>query len=433
MAGIAAAPSDGSMPTETVVITGIAAGGAGVARLADGRVAFIHGTAPGDHVDSRVTQQHRRWVRARTVRLIQAGPDRRPSPCPFDAVCGGCTLQHIAIAAQRREKAALVREAMRRIGGIEIDVPDVVESLSEFEYRNRVTFHLRRLGAERVVAGFHELERADRLVDVDGRCLLPEPTIRTAWRDLRREWGRNAHRLPAGESLRITLQSAGSGEVGLLTEGGYGDGRPDEIIERVPSITAVWKMDADGRVTHLAGRRALGEAEDASLPAGVFTQVNRAVADRLGEHVDDLLGEVAGRHIIDAYCGIAIRAIRWAAAGARVSGIEADERAAAEARRRCDGQCDIVHGLVEDHMADLLPADIVILNPPRAGVHERVVRALIDRPPGRLLYVSCDPATLARDCARLAERYTIRDVRCFDMFPQTAHIETVVDLRCATS
>lgn len=418
---------------ETVTITGISAAGAGVARLADGRVAFIHGTAPGDVVDVRVTRKHQRWANAGLVRLREAGPDRRQPPCPLDPVCGGCTLQHMNPEAQRRARAEMVRETMRRIGGIDIDLPDVVASPAEFEYRNRVSFHLRRLSGDQVIAGFHGLERPDRLIDVDEQCLLPEPVIRSAWRDLRREWGRSAHRLPSGESLRITLQSTGTGDVGLLVEGGFGDGRPDEILERVPSLTSVWKVTPDGRTVHLAGRPALSEEGDASFHAGVFTQVNRAVAGRLESHVDDLLGEVADSRMIDAYCGIAARAIRYAKAGARVTGIEADGRATEVASRSAGSGFDIVHGLVEDHIAGQLPADVVILNPPRAGIHERVTSTLIGQPPARIVYVSCDPATLARDCARLADRFTIGGVRCFDMFPQTAHVETVVDLRCVTT
>jgi 23S rRNA (uracil1939-C5)-methyltransferase len=419
--------------TQSVEITGIAAGGAGVGRLADGRVVFIHRTSPGDRLEARVLSTRKRWAKAELVRMNEPGPDRRDPPCPLYARCGGCALQHMNRDAQVRAKATIVADALRRIGGLGIDVPEVVTAANEFEYRNRVSFQLRRLHTDHVIAGFHEMDRPSTILDVDERCLLPEPAIRDSWKVLRREWGRSAHRLPAGESLRLTLQSTGSGDVGLMIHDGFGDGRPDEILERVPGIVAVWKTGPDGEPVHLAGRTALHDDDGVDLEAGVFTQVNRAVARRLEAHLRSLLGDVTGTRIIDAYCGVAGRAIRLAEAGARVTGIETNPRAVAEARRRSVPGFDIVEGPVEDELAGVLPADVIIVNPPRAGIDGTVCDTILGLSAARVIYVSCDPATLARDCARLAPRFTMNGARCFDMFPQTAHIETVADLRCVTT
>lgn len=416
-----------------LAITGIAAGGAGVGRLDDGRVAFVHRTAPGDVIEARVISARKRWVEAALVRVLEPGPGRREAPCPYYVRCGGCTLQHLTAGAQASAKAMIVADALRRIGGIDVEPPSLTPSPNLFGYRNRMVFTLVRESAGRVVAGLHERGRAANLLDIDGHCLLPEPVLREAWQGLRNEWGRDASRLPAGERLRLTLQAAPTGEVGLLVEDGFGDGRPEEILDRVPAITAIWKRDRQGGSVLLAARGQASTAEPALLEAGIFVQVNRGVAAALESYVDGLLGVVAGKTVVDAYCGAASRGYRLAGKGARVTGIELDPRSAAAARSRDVSGLRIVEGRVEDHLADLLPADLVIVNPPRTGLDATACDALLESPSTRVIYVSCDPATLARDLRRLAGRYTMHSVHCFDMFPQTAHVETVADLRCDTT
>jgi len=432
--GDAAAPQR-SGERHTLQITGIAAGGAGVGRLADGRVAFVQRTAPGDRVDVSVVEEKARWVRARLRRIRSEGPDRRAAPCPHYVNCGGCTLEHITYDAQRRAKADIVREALRRIGAIEIDRPEVVASPQEFHYRNRVSFTLLRLGGGRVVAGFHELERPDRIADIDDRCLLPEASLTEAWRGLRAEWGVNASRLPAGSSLRLTLRATHAGNVTLLIEGGYGQGRPAELLERIPGLAGIWRRARDGTITPLAGESHVTEdwhGETVDLAGGMFLQVNRDAAALLEEHVIAAAGDLHGRPVVDAYCGVGLYARRLARAGARVTGIEMDALAVVEARRRSD-RATFREGRVEALLPGVLPAALVIVNPPRAGVDAAVCDALRATPPARLIYVSCDPATLARDLGRLGPQFELRTVTCFDLFPQTAHVETVAVLACATT
>jgi 23S rRNA (uracil1939-C5)-methyltransferase len=136
--------------------------------------------------------------------------------------------------------------------------------------------------------------------------------------------------------------------------------------------------------------------------------------------------------VIDAYCGVGLHARRLVRGGAEVVGIELDAHAAAEAERATPG-ARIVTARVEDALPDVLPAELVLLNPPRAGLDGAVVDALMQQPVPRLIYVSCDPATLARDLKRLAGAYALRSLRCFDLFPQTAHVETVAELVCSTT
>jgi 23S rRNA (uracil1939-C5)-methyltransferase len=145
-----------------------------------------------------------------------------------------------------------------------------------------------------------------------------------------------------------------------------------------------------------------------------------------------LAGDVSGRTVVDAYCGVGLHARRLARLGARVRGIEHDAQAVQEAQRSAPAAV-FTAARVEDALPAALPADLVVLNPPRAGVAKEGVAALLAVPPSRIIYISCDPATLARDLKRLAPTFRVRSIRCFDLFPQTAHIESVVELTCATT
>jgi len=427
-------------PEEAIVeIRGIAAGGAGVGRLPDGCAVFVQRTAPGDRARVAVVERKRRWARAELRELLSPGPHRRPAPCPHYDRCGGCTIEHIDYPAQLGIKATIVAEALRRIGGLDVPRPEVTPSPQEFRYRNRVSFTLRRLGAGRVVAGFHEVDRPGRIVDITDACLLPEPAVARAWGALRRAWGDDAHRLPSGRELRLTLRGAAGGEVTLLVDGGYSPGRPEELIASVPALAAIWHRPAGAQDwTLLAGSATVTEQwsdEEVALSGVAFLQVNRAAAAALEEHVFTLARRATGpgARVVDAYCGVGLHARRLAREGAAVVGIELDPSAVNEARRAAPPGAEFRLGRVEDLLPAALPADLVILNPPRRGLHAAVPETLVARPPARLIYVSCDPATLARDLARLRPAFRLRSLHCFDLFPQTTHVETVAELECATS
>jgi 23S rRNA (uracil1939-C5)-methyltransferase len=420
---------------EAVRITGIAAGGAGVGHLSDGRVVFVHRTAPGDLAEVAVTTAKSRWARARLLRVLEAGPGRRPAPCPHYDYCGGCTLEHLAYNAQLEAKARFVLDALQRIGHTSADAPYVVASPRELQYRNRVSFTLLRFGNGRVVAGFHELERPDRIADIDHRCLLPEPAVARAWRALRAGWGENASRLPSGEQLRLTLRASLTGEVSLLVEGGFGPGKPAELLERVPQLAAIWRRRSGEPPERLAGEESTIEnwgGENLRLGGAMFLQVNRETASLLDAWVLERAGDVRGQRVIDAYSGIGLHGLRLARQGARVTCIEADPLAVEEGRRLAGETVEFVLGRAEEAIDARLPADLVVLNPPRTGLDAKVCAAIAASPPRRLLYVSCDPATLARDLGRLGAGFEIRSLRSFDMFPQTAHVETVAELACVT-
>ncbi len=427
----------------TVEITGLNSEGAGVGRLPDGRVVFVPRTAPGDRVRVRITGGKKRWARGDVEALESPGPGRREAPCPFYARCGGCALQHLAPEAQRASKGAWVMETLRRVGGLE-DLPEPAwgEAGPEFGYRNRLTFHLRRLATGRVVAGFHDRERPGRLVEVDGRCLLAEPALAQGWDRLRGAWGPGADFLPRGDTLRLTLRATQEGELLLLVEGGRGVGDPEALVEGA-GLLGVWaRSEGEIRPRFLAGKagpdgvpeRWLGER--IQVRPGAFLQVNRTGADALARAALVALGAQEGDQVLDAYCGVGSYGRELAARGVQVTGIELDPEAlqvagGAGGAGTVEG-LTLLEGRVEDRLGEALPAHRVILNPPRGGVAPGVMEALAEGgggdPPRRIVYVSCAPPTLARDLAALGDGYRVTAVTLFDLFPQTAHVETLVRL-----
>lgn len=420
------------MTSATLRIDAIVAGGEGLARPPDAPVVFVPRTAPGDRVVVEIVEERRGWRRGRLTQVVESGPGRRSAPCPYYHSCGGCQLQHLEYAAQVDAKAAIIRESLRRLGDIEIDPPQVVSSPRELGYRNRVSLTLRRL-PDRVVAGYHHHEDPDRIIDIE-HCPLAEERINAVWSMLRRAWGEGAARLPAGRELRLTLRVAESGQVGLVIAGGEGRGDPDGLVEEIGALAAIWGLGADGDVAWNAGLPALDDRWGPyrlNVTGTAFLQVNRAMASGLEEYVRGCCGLVEGRRVIDAYCGFGMRALSLAGEGARVIGIDADPYAvgaASVAAEEAGLSARFVRGLVERVLSRELPADLVLLNPPRTGVEREVASALTRDPPARIVYVSCDPATLARDLKRLGGEFEIAACRGFDMFPQTAHVETVVTL-----
>jgi len=343
-------------------------------------------------------------------------------------------LQHVEYAQQLHWKGDIVGAALRRISHMDVEPPEVVPSPRERGYRSRVTFTLIRLQGGRVVAGFHRLGVPHRIVDVEDGCILPEPAVASAWTGLRRAWGEGARRLPAGRKLRLTLRAVDEGVI-LVVEGGRGPGRPDILLREVEGLVAVWADRPKGGGKLLAGLTHVHDTrfgETVETGPTAFLQVNREGGEALHRWVVEQGGVKTGEKVVDAYCGVGMYGRDLARRGADVLGIERDAEAAKAAARDAPESFTVWTDAVEDRIAAALPADLVVLNPPRSGVEARVTDVLQATGPLRLIYVSCDPATLARDIGRLASSYEVVDVRAFDLFPQTAHVEVVVVLKRMT-
>lgn len=399
-----------------VEITGIAAGGDGVGRL-DGMAVFVPRTAPGD-VANVALALAKRFARGTLVSLEVASPTRVDPPCPHYTRdrCGGCQLQHVSYEAQLAAKGMILGDALRRIGKRQVEDPVVEPSDGQWRYRRKLTLHLRRTGTT-WIAGLHPFDDPSAVFDLHD-CPITDERVMAVWGELRGAFDL----LPRERALRVAVRLVEHG-ASVVVEGGRTWRAPETMLERVPSMDELWWHPEGGRMRLLA-RRGTESQRGAS-----FAQVNAGVAARLQAYV---LARANGHHpdrVVDAYAGMGATAISLAAEGREVIAIELDRDAAEYVGRQLRPPSRAIVGRVEEHIAAALPADVVLLNPPRSGVDPRVLQALesVRRPPRAILYTSCDPATLARDLARLP-RYRLASVRAYDMFPQTAHVEAVCEL-----
>jgi 23S rRNA (uracil1939-C5)-methyltransferase len=398
-----------------VEVSSIAAGGDGVARVG-GLVLFIPRTAPGDRARVRL-RRGRHFARARVEQLLRAGADRVEPPCEHYTRdrCGGCQLQHIAYAGQLEAKRRIIEDSLRRIGRRAVDVPEVRPSDTPWRYRQKLTLTLHRDGL-RWVAGLHPYDDpvgVFQLVD----CPITDERVLAVWRDVFRA----AHHYPDVPTFRAAVRLVADDAV-MAAEGGVRWPTAKRFFDAVPALTALW-WKPDGGARRLIAKRG-------SVPAGAsFGQVNTPVAAALRADVLRRAGAYRASTVVDAYSGIGDTAVPLAEAGASVVAIELDPEAAALCGRRLPAGSRSVAGAVEDVLPAVLPADLVLLNPPRAGLDARVTNVLnaADPQPRGVIYVSCNPATLARDLTRLPG-FRVVSVLGFDMFPQTAHVETVCEL-----
>lgn len=403
-------------------IDSIAAGGAGVARL-DGLVVFTPRTAPGDLAEISYVKRDR-LGHGRLVRLVDPSPDRVPPRCRhYDGDrCGGCQLQHLSAAAQRDAKRRIVADALIRIGKRTVDVAPVILSPADWGYRNKLTLTLRWRGG-RWKAGLHQWDDVTRVFALH-ECPITDPRVVEGWHAVLREQAF----LPRQEELRGVVRVVGD-TLAFILEGAPRWPRAHDFAGRIPECGIVGWIDAEGRHHDV-------KDVDAGRPAASFEQVNPAMAARLHADVVRAVREADPARVIDCYAGDGATALPLAEAGIRVTAVELDRDASAHAARRLPPPSTSVCARVEDALPTLLPADVVILNPPRTGVDARVCAALegagsgmvapaAASPRPRLVaYVSCNPATLARDLARLPS-YRVMCVQPYDMFPQTAHVETL--------
>lgn len=406
------------MSSVEVTIERIAAGGDGIAR-ADGVVVFVPRTAPGDRalvsLDTR-----KRFARGTVEKLLAPSGDRVQPLCHHYRVdkCGGCQLQHIKYDAQLEAKRGIIRDALTRIGKRAVELPDIEASEKQWRYRRKLTLALRRHGDEDWVIGLHPYDDPVGVFQLTD-CPITDDQVMQVWRQIMEA----RHFFPPGDELRASVRVAEDGAV-VVVEGGNAWPERAAFFAAVPTASALW-----WRPSHRA--RMLVAERGASRASGgaSFAQVNAEVGRALHEYVLDLAMSHRPERVIDAYAGSGATAVPLARSGTHVVAIESDRDAVARCAALLPEGSRAVAGRVEDVLVEALPADVILVNPPRTGVHEAVTTALqnVAPAPRAVIYVSCDPATLARDLSRMP-RYRIASLRAFDMFPQTAHVETVCEL-----
>ena len=395
-----------------VTVGPVAHGGHCVARH-EGRVVFVRHSLPGERVVVRVTEdRHPGFCRADAVEVLEASPDRVERPCPYSGPgrCGGCDWQHVDPAAQRQLKAAVVREQLARLAGLEVDV--TVEALpgGPLRWRSRARFAVDRSGA----AGLRRHRSHDVVVLDD--CPITVETAAQAV--LRQRW-------PGAGAVDVSVDSAGAVTTTRLDRRGHPTSsrvvRPGGDLPEEPSTRAE---------RHAGGR-------DWEVEGTGFWQVHPGAADALVAAVAEFAGVRPGETVLDLYAGVGLFGGALAPAAGpegRVVCVESDEAAcaAADANLADLPQAEVWQGEVDAAgLGELLAElgrgpDVVVLDPPRAGAGPAVSRLLAATGARAVVYVACDPAALARDVAAFGEAgYRMAAIRGFDAFPMTAHVEVV--------
>lgn len=410
-------------------VTGLSYGPHGVGRL-DGKVIFTRGVVPGEDVDIEVEEDRGSFAYARLVQVVDPSPDRRQPPCPYLPRCGGCPWQHLDYSTQLRAKQQNLSDHLQRIAHLpNVAVAPIIASPSEFAYRSRLT--LRTEGGQ---VGFYATASHD-LVPID-HCLLAGEEINAAIaasRDLISRLSSPVRRLQI---------ASGSDEVGLVLVGEV-EGRFHQADES--TLTAWLQAHTTVRGIVLHGkrwRRTWGDDlltvrplpdEPLRVHAGAFTQVNPAGNHRMVDTVLTLGEFAATDRVIDLYAGAGNFSLPLARRVTHVTAVEQDQLAATDAmynaQRAGLTNLRVINAASHHAVHDLLRRrqrfNVAVLDPPRSGAAE-LIGGLLELRPRVVVYVSCNPATLARDLRSLAAAYRVEHVQPIDLFPQTYHVETVV-------
>jgi 23S rRNA (uracil1939-C5)-methyltransferase len=402
-----------------VQLTGSAYGGEALGRLDDGRMVFVPFALPGEKVRISLVEEKRGYARAQLVEVLQAAPERITPRCVHFGSCGGCHYQHLPYAAQLATKTEILRDQLQRIGGL-IDPPvrEIVPAPEPFNYRNHVQFHLTGDGK----LGFN-IGRSNQVLAIQ-ECHLPAPTLNQVWPLL------DFEAMP--EIERISLRLGMDDDVQLVLESD--DSAPPELnVEDLP-VSVVHLNQGEALV--LAGS-AFVTIEVHGRPfvvsAGSFFQTNTAMAEAMVNHVlqlmEDHLAFGPEKILLDVYCGVGLFSAFLASRVGRLIGIEASPSAAEDFAVNLDefDQVELYEAPAEVVLPELaMRPTAALVDPPREGIDRRAMDGLLSLRPPLLVYVSCDPATLARDAKRLlAGGYRLEQVTPFDLFPQTYHIESI--------
>jgi len=452
-----------------VTITDIGSEGNAIARI-DDMVLFVPGMIPGDVVDVRVTKKKKRYMEGVALEVVSPSPDRIKPPCPHFGVCGGCRWQHLPYERQLYYKAKQVTDNLTRIGHISIGLVDpILGSEKIYGYRNKLefTFSERRwMTREELVAGgfdgqpsepalgFHIPGIFDKVLDINECHLMAElsDTIRNEVRMYALE-----RRLPFYDfrehrgflrNMFVRISSTGEVMVVLVTTNAF----PEErdlllrfLTERFPEITSLYSIIntkrndsiSDLQPVHITGSMFITEVMDGlrfRVGPKSFYQTNSGQAVRLYGVVRDFAQLTGAENVYDLYTGTGTIACYLASKAAKVTGIEYIEEAVADARINAAdngiSNASFIAGDIKDILNDELfrksgKPDVIITDPPRAGMHTDVVNAMLRSGADRIVYVSCNPATQARDIEILSTAYDVARIAPVDMFPHTFHVENV--------
>lgn len=429
-----------------LTIDSLAYGGAGVGRL-DGYVVFVEGGLPGDRVRAEVEKAKRAYAQARVTEVLGPSPDRVAPTAEHP----GAPWQVLRYERQLEIKQAQVEEALRRIGRLErFELEPIVPAEQQWRYRNKLEYSFGADADGRLICGFHAPGRWDQIVEVRD-CLLASERANEA-REAVLRWCRAQGLEPydrrSGQGLLRNLvvrEGRRTGQLQLRLVTGPGELDRESIAEAVAADAALLLTQSDeraettagGHTELIAGSDRL-EEEVRGIRLGIssdaFFQTNTEMSERLYGLAIEYAALRGYERVFDLYCGIGTIGLAMAPRAAEIWGLELVEPAIADAIANARAnEIDNAHFFAADvrlALRELIdkagPPGVLVVDPPRAGLSQKIVRRIIEASPRRLVYVSCNPTTLAPNAAQLAEAgYELRRVRPVDMFPQTPHIECV--------
>ncbi len=441
-----------------LTIDSLAYGGNGVARTESqegrGFVVFVRRGLPGDRVRARVTKLQRRHAEAVTVDVLSPGAQRVEAPCAHYPACGGCRFQDFAYDAQVATKEQWVADSLQRLAGLK-DPPlePIVPAVAQFHYRNKMEYSFAP-GDDGLVLGLHRAGRWDEVLDIE-QCWLTSD-VGNAIRNRMREWAVEEKLAPYDQEAQegylrhlVIRESTRTGQalVQLVTARGerFDRERLIEGLQEFPQVKSIHWSENRGvaEVTNLPTELLWGEdaiEEELSglrfrVRPNAFLQTNTEMADALYGVAREFAGLTGGETVYDLYCGIGTIGLSLASSALTVWGIEISEESVACAIENLElnsiGNAASFAGNVGDALRELHDRsgepDVVVVDPPRAGLAGKALRRLGEIGAKRIVYVSCNPTTLAGDAKRLADDYgyTLLRARPVDMFPHTPHVECV--------
>jgi 23S rRNA (uracil1939-C5)-methyltransferase len=436
-----------------LTVDSLAYGGNGVARL-NGFVVFVRRGLPGDTVRARVTKVQRRHAEALVTEVLEPGPQRVDAPCAHYPACGGCRFQDLAYEAQIAAKHGQVEDALRRIGRIAAPpLEPIVGAEDVFHYRNKLEYSFTQL-EDGPTLGFHKAGRWDEVLEIE-RCWLTTE-LGNAIRNTVREWARGERLVAYDQAdqtgyLRHLVvregRNTGQALVQLVTASGekYDTGHFVDVLRAFPEVRSIhWAENASpAEVTNLPTRLLWGEEAIEEQLCGLrfrvrpnaFLQTNTGMAERLYGVAREFAALTGQETVYDLYCGIGTIGLTLAREALTVWGIDVSEESIACALENADlneiANAAFFAGNVGQSLEELHERsgdpDVVIVDPPRAGLAGKALRRLGEIGAPRIVYVSCNPTTLASDVKTLRAEYgyDLLRARPVDMFPHTPHVETV--------
>lgn len=437
-----------------VQIAGLGSSGEGVGKY-KGFTVFVQGALPEESIQAEITLVKKNYAAGKLIKIIEASPERVEPVCPVYAECGGCQLQHLSYAGQLCMKQQQVKDALTRIGHLDTEVLPVIGCTNPWNYRNKMQFPAAS-GAEGTVNIGCYAASTHSVIDT-GSCMIQKEAnneVLTTVRKWMHRYGISAYDEKTGKGLvRHVMSRVGvhSGEVmAVLITSAYDIPHKKELIEwltkYVPNLVSVVQninkkptnvvMGSKTRV--LYGRPTITDSLGAlsfNISAQSFFQINSEQAEKLYNKALEYAALSGTETVVDVYCGTGTISLYLAKHAGKVYGIEIVAPAIEDAKKNAqDNNChnaEFILGDAADRLPQLLAEgvkpDVVVVDPPRAGCEQKVLKAIADVEPQRIVYVSCNPASLARDLAYLNERgYRAMTAQPVDMFPMTSHVETVV-------